>query len=461
MKKINLKREELNIILVSYVLTVLFIRGVLYYLYFVSLKGYPVRIITFYGFPFHHYQIGILLILFSAIFYFLEKKQKTIIPPLFLGIGSALFLDEFSFWFLPLFNKYWSIENYLSLISGNLFFLFFYLLAKEETKQKSLAEFPNKNPSQPFFSVVIPAFNEEKFISKTIESLFRQDFKNFEIIIVDNNSTDRTAEIAKKFGTTLIFEKNQGISFARQKGFSAAKGEIIVSTDADTILPEDWLSRIFEEFKNDKNLVAFGGSCLLYSGPISARFASRFFLPLFLIFDRIFSGGWNLMGCNMAIRKEAFLKVGGFNTNLKINEESEISNRLRKIGKVILNPNFKVKTSGRRYKNGLIFGLIYYIPTTFFRWVFRKYDRFQIFPPVREEKSLIGKFSLPIISLFIFLFFIFHLSIPEIVLAKNLVKKDFKRTIFLEREIKNRIKNNFSNIKNAKRNLFDLRRWPK
>lgn len=99
----------------------------------------------------------------------------------------------------------------------------------------------------------------------------------------------------------------------------------------------------------------------------------------------------------MAVKKEAFLKIGGFNTHLKLNEDAEISSRLRKIGKVILEPNFRVKTSGRRYRHGLIFGLINYIPSTFFRWFFKKYDKFQKFPPVRKEESLIGKFSFPFI----------------------------------------------------------------
>jgi glycosyltransferase involved in cell wall biosynthesis len=323
----------------------------------------------------------------------------------------------------------------------------------------------HKNPSRPKISVVIPAFNEEKFIGKTLLSLLKQDFKDFEIIVVDNNSTDKTAKIAKKFGAILVSEKNQGVAFARQKGFLNAKGKIVASTDADTILPRNWLSRIFEEFEKDENLVAFGGSCYFYSGPILVRLASRYFLTLFLIFDKFFSDGWNLMGCNMAIRKEAFFKIGGFNTNLKLNEESEISSRLRKVGKVILDPNFKVKTSGRRYRHGLIFGLMNYAPSTIFRFLFKKYDKFQNFPPVRKEESLIGKFSFPIISLFVFSFLLFHLSTPKIVLAKNLIKRDLNKVVFVEKRIKNEAKNDFGKIKNLKieneRNIFNIRRRTK
>jgi len=288
-------------------------------------------------------------------------------------------------------------------------------------------------------SIIIPTLNEEKYLPRCLESLRTQDFKDFELIVVNNNSTDKTAELAKKFGVILISEENQGIAFARQKGFLKAKGEIIATTDADTILPRNWLSRIFDEFKKDKDLVAFGGSCYFYSGPISARLASKFLLKLFLIFDKFLSGGWNLMGCNMAIRKEAFLKIGGFNTNLKLNEESEISSRLRKVGKVILDPNFKVKTSGRRYRHGLIFGLMSYVPTTIFRFLFKKYNKFQRLSPVRIEESLINKFSSLILILFILLFSLFHFLHPSIVQAKRFewAKRDINKVVFVEKKIGN------------------------
>jgi len=315
----------------------------------------------------------------------------------------------------------------------------------------------HKNPSQPIFSIVIPAFNEENFLAKTLGSLLEQDFKDFELIVVDNNSTDKTAELAKKFGAIVFFEKNQGVAFARQKGFENAKGKIIVSTDADTILPRNWLSKIFEEFKKNKELVAFGGSCIFYSGPISAKLASKILVKPFLALDKFFSGGQNLMGCNMAIKKEAFLKIGGFNPNLKLNEDVEISYRLRKIGKIKLDPNFKVKVSGRRFRHGLIFGVINYAPTTIYRWIFKRCDKFQIFWPQREEESIIGKFSFPIISLFVFLFLLFHLSTPKMVLAKNLIKNDLNKTVFIERRIKNGIKNDFRKLKN----FPHLRRWAK
>jgi glycosyltransferase involved in cell wall biosynthesis len=296
-------------------------------------------------------------------------------------------------------------------------------------------------------SVIIPAFNEEKFLGNCLLSLKEQDFKDFEIIVVDKNSTDKTAEIVKKFRVILVSEKNQGVAFARNKGAKIAKGEILVFTDADTILPKDWLSRIKEEFEKDKELIAFGGSCEFYSGPISARLASKFLLKPFLFLDKLFSGGFNLMGCNMAVKRKAFFKVGGFNEKLKLNEDVEISYRLRKIGKIKFDPNFKVKTSGRRFRYGLILGIINYAPTTIFRWLFKRFDKFQIFPAQRKEGYLIGNLSF-FLSLFLFIFLFFHFLNPGVAIAKNLVKKEINRIVFTERKIKIKVENEFGKIKN-------------
>jgi glycosyltransferase involved in cell wall biosynthesis len=100
----------------------------------------------------------------------------------------------------------------------------------------------NKTPS---FTIVVPAFNEEEMIADCIASIQRQDYSgDFEIIVVDNASTDRTAEIARSMGVTVVKERKQGYVHALRAGFSAATQEIIACTDADTRVPEFWLTRI-------------------------------------------------------------------------------------------------------------------------------------------------------------------------------------------------------------------------
>lgn len=248
----------------------------------------------------------------------------------------------------------------------------------------------HKNPFDPLVSVVIPAFNEEQYLTKALQSIVNQEFQNFELIVVNNNSTDKTAEIAESFGAKVIFESQRGVGYARQAGFLEAKGEIIATTDADTILPRNWLSRIVSEFEKDGKLAAFGGLYTLYSGPLTARFTISRFARSAWTLDKIFSRGWGLPGVNFAVKKEAFLKVGGFKSELSLGEDAEISRRLKKVGRVLLDPRFLVQTSGRRYRSGLLLGLMAYIPNGIVRIVFNKH-KFLKLPTIRSERSFFAR----------------------------------------------------------------------
>lgn len=93
-------------------------------------------------------------------------------------------------------------------------------------------------------SVVIPAYNEEKLLARCLVSLVNQSVKPYEIIVVDNNSTDTTAAIAKMHGAVVISETRQGIAWARDAGFAKASGDIIARLDADCIAPPEWIEII-------------------------------------------------------------------------------------------------------------------------------------------------------------------------------------------------------------------------
>ena len=95
----------------------------------------------------------------------------------------------------------------------------------------------------PKFSVIIPVFNREKFIHRAIESVLNQSYKNFELIVVDDGSTDETPNIIKKYPIKIITQKNRGVSAARNAGIKASKGDIIAFLDSD------------DEWKRDKLLV--------------------------------------------------------------------------------------------------------------------------------------------------------------------------------------------------------------
>jgi Glycosyltransferases involved in cell wall biogenesis len=98
-------------------------------------------------------------------------------------------------------------------------------------------------------SVIIPALNEEDVIEYCLQSLENQNYKNFEIIVVDGGSKDRTVEIAEKYAR-VIKQKSKTIGGARKEGTLAAKGDILAFTDADTIFDPNWLSSIEKSMKN-------------------------------------------------------------------------------------------------------------------------------------------------------------------------------------------------------------------
>ncbi|MEK7539908.1 MAG: glycosyltransferase family A protein, partial [Patescibacteria group bacterium] len=114
---------------------------------------------------------------------------------------------------------------------------------------------------QPFVSVVVPAHNEEGRLGMTLDLLKRQTYPRdkFEIIVVDNNSTDRTAEVARAAGARVITEPHPGVAWAREAGWKVATGEIVLSTDADVQPPENWMEQVVHKFSTHPELVGLTG----------------------------------------------------------------------------------------------------------------------------------------------------------------------------------------------------------
>lgn len=223
------------------------------------------------------------------------------------------------------------------------------------------------NKKEPKISVVIPAYNEEKYITKTLESLKKQISPPFEIIVVDNNSGDRTKEIAKSFGVKVIIEKIKGTGAARKKGFENASGEIIATTDADTILPPNWLYKIKEAFLKNPEIIAVGGPYRFDSKKY--KIFVEFFAWIWIFLDKIFNKGNNIPGVNMAVLKSAYKKVGGFK-NCGY-EDLDLSLRLKKYGKVLFLKDLLVITSFRRYAQKGFFKTVWKYMKNYYKMRFR------------------------------------------------------------------------------------------
>ena len=107
----------------------------------------------------------------------------------------------------------------------------------------------------PLISVIIPVFNGEKFIKNLLEHLNTQQYRNFEIIVVDDGSTDNTAKIIQNFtNVSYTYQENAGPAAARNSGLKLAKGVFIAFLDCDDLWPETHLASLIEHFKSNDEL---------------------------------------------------------------------------------------------------------------------------------------------------------------------------------------------------------------
>ncbi len=230
-------------------------------------------------------------------------------------------------------------------------------------------------------SVVIPAYNEEKYLPKTLDSLQKLTRPPDEIIVVNASSTDQTANIAKRYGAKVLTEEKRTIGYSRQVGLKSAKGDVVAFTDADAVLPPDWLSRI-EHFLSKPGVIAVFGGFRVPDGPWWYKIYINILQPILNIFYFSILRIPMATGQNMAFYKEKALSAGGFPEEFKIAEDIEIARRLMKIGKIVFHQNFYVWASGRRGYEG--FGrLVERITRAFlYYFVFRRADKIG-FPDVR------------------------------------------------------------------------------
>ena len=204
----------------------------------------------------------------------------------------------------------------------------------------------------PSFSIIIPAYNEEKYLPRTLTSARDAVDKvesTGEIIVVDNNSTDRTAEIAREFNVNIVFEKYNQIARARNTGMRSAKGEYFIFLDADTILSPELLSAALE------NLSA--GNCCGGGCKVEIDRPLTFTAKKFLNFWNWLSVKYSLAaGCFIYCTRDGFEEIGGFNEKIYASEEIWFSRKLTGWGKkqkldFKIITNISIVTSGRKLDN--------------------------------------------------------------------------------------------------------------
>lgn len=198
-------------------------------------------------------------------------------------------------------------------------------------------------------SIIIPTYNEEKYIRRTLESIKKQPYKDIEVIIADSNSTDATRSIAKKVypGVIIVNKKERGVGIACNASAKIAKGELLMFIDADTSITRDLLSSYENAFR-DRDVVAATGPIIplektTKSITIGYKMVSVYTVKLFMKI-----GKPSTISSNLMVRKSAYLKLGGFSTTMNTYYDWDLSNRLSKVGKIVYVEKAIAKTSVRR-----------------------------------------------------------------------------------------------------------------
>jgi glycosyltransferase involved in cell wall biosynthesis len=211
-------------------------------------------------------------------------------------------------------------------------------------------------------SVVIPTFNEEENIAQCLVSLRHQTVpaSEYEIIVVDGGSKDRTCDIARKYADNVFVQKSPKVGGARNDGIVAAKGDIVATTDADCILPPAWLATIKKGFEDPAVVQLYGPVYPIETGLRNSLslFAANTFSRIGY-YTRIFS---YTLGCNTAFRKEVVIKAGLYRC-IDAGDDVEIALRMSRLGRVKFDSAMKVGFSMRRYQQ---YGSI----SSLYQWIY-------------------------------------------------------------------------------------------
>lgn len=214
-------------------------------------------------------------------------------------------------------------------------------------------------------SFVVPAFNEEKYLSDCISSILADTSgrKDVEIVVVNNASTDHTRDIAALFpGIILVDEPQKGLTHARQAGYLASTGELIANVDADSRLPLGWVDKVLKSFDKRPEMAALSGPLVYYDLTPYKRFLVRVFYGLawvtYAVNSHILHVGSMVQGGNFVVRRSALEEIRGFNLGISFyGEDADLARRLPQAGPVVFTLGLRMFSSARRLKKEGVFAM--------------------------------------------------------------------------------------------------------
>lgn len=210
---------------------------------------------------------------------------------------------------------------------------------------------PAKQSMEASITFIIPAFNEERLIPFAIRSIKEEMAgrpNDYEILVVDNASTDRTSEVAREHGAHVILELKRGIVAARQAGYLHAKYDLLANIDSDNVIPAGWLDRALLALDDPATVVVTGPLVYPEFSPLMQVLTKVFYFLGRLSHHML---GTMVQGGNFVVRKSALQAVGGYNTDIAFfGEDTDFAVRISTIGTVKVVPKMWVYSSARRFQ---------------------------------------------------------------------------------------------------------------
>ena len=210
------------------------------------------------------------------------------------------------------------------------------------------------------YSVIVPTYNEERYVRDCLQSIRdqRYDRSQFEVILSDAESTDRTVEIANQYCDNIVKTSRRGIAVGRNLGAAEAKGEYLVFVDADAVLEQDFLHELDNSFR-DRIAVAVTGIAKPSDGKAFQRFVYH---GTYLLVQALSGCGFPLFpGICVSYRKNEFERVNGFREDFGVVEDLDLSRRISKLGRCLVNPNAVAHVSTRRLERNPISTVLFHI----------------------------------------------------------------------------------------------------
>jgi len=219
-------------------------------------------------------------------------------------------------------------------------------------------------------SFIIPCYNEEKHIKDCIRAIRKHVwYVPYEIIVVDNNCTDKTVEIAELEGAFVIKESRKGVVFARQAGYEIAKGFLIANIDADSKITDGWIWEALSRLSNN-DTVAVTGPLEYENAGFGFRMLTKFYYLLAKLSNDYV--GVFLQGGNAIIKKSALDKVGGYDLNIAFyGEDTMTAKRIQHLGKIVFNMYMITTTSPRRLEEQGVLKTTWLYLTNYFSVTFK------------------------------------------------------------------------------------------